>query len=77
MKFHLTDILLLSASIGSFVIWILEIQRAGFAEGYMFLLACLGFLLAFQFRRIQRRQRENAVSPTVKQMMEKRRKKKS
>ncbi len=76
MKFQLTDVLLLSASLGSFVIWILEIQRAGFADSYMFLLACLAFLLAFQFQRIKRRQQEKAVSPTVKQMVEKRKRKK-
>jgi hypothetical protein len=76
MKIRLTDSLLLSASLGFWVVWILEIQRAGFFDSYMFLLACLGFLLAFQYRRIQRRQRENAVSPMIKQMSEKRKAKK-
>jgi Flp pilus assembly protein TadB len=75
MKIRLTDSLFLSAAIGFFIVWLLEIQRAGFAQSYMFLLACLSFLLAFQFQRVKRRQRENTVSPTVKQMIEKRKKK--
>jgi hypothetical protein len=76
MKIRLTDSLFLSAAIGFFIVWLLEIQRAGFAQSYMFLLACLSFLLAFQFQRVKRRQQENTVSPTVKQMIEKRKRKK-
>lgn len=65
----LTDTLLLAAAIGSFLLWILEISRgASFADGYWLLLATLGFLLAFQYVRIKRRQDKGEISPTVKQM---------
>ncbi|HLL94102.1 MAG TPA: hypothetical protein VK404_03930 [Spirosoma sp.] len=50
-------------------IWIAEFQRTSFAESYWLLMLCLAFLLAFQYVRNKRIEREKIVSPTIKQMV--------
>jgi Flp pilus assembly protein TadB len=65
----LPEILLLSAAAGFFTIWIAEFQRTTFAESYWLVMMCLAFLLAFQYVRNKRLEREKAVSPTIKQMV--------
>ena len=70
----LPEILLLSAAAGFLTIWIAELQRTTFTESYWLLMLCLAFLLAFQFVRNKRLEREKAVSPTIKQMVNDRKK---
>jgi amino acid permease len=70
----LPEILLLSAAGGFLTIWIAEFQRTTFAESYWLLMLCLAFLLAFQFVRNKRLEREKIVSPTIKQMVTDRKK---
>lgn len=70
----LSEILLLAAAAGFLTIWIAELQRTTFAESYWLLMLCLAFLLAFQFVRTRRLEREKAVSPTIKQMVNDRKK---
>lgn len=65
----LSEILLLAAAAGFLTIWIAELQRTSFAESYWLLMLCLAFLLAFQYVRTKRLEREKAVSPTIKQMV--------
>ena len=65
----LSEILLLAASAGFLTIWIAEFQRTSFAESYWLLMLCLAFLLAFQYVRNKRIEREKIVSPTIKQMV--------
>jgi hypothetical protein len=74
MKFNLVDTLLLAGAVGFFSIWLPETQRTSFADSYLFLLAALTCLLAFQLLRVRRQQQEQTVSPTVQQMAETRRK---
>lgn len=76
MKLKLSEILLLAAAGGFLVIWIAEYQRTTFAESYWLLMLCLGSLLAFQFTKNRRLEREKAVSPTISQMVNDRKKKK-
>ncbi|MBN8825233.1 MULTISPECIES: hypothetical protein [unclassified Spirosoma] len=76
MKLKLSEILLLSAAAGFLILWIAEYQRTTFAESYWLLMLCLGFLLSFQYFKNKRLEREKAVSPTIKQMIEERKKKK-
>ena len=64
--------MLLSGFIGALVIWILEIRRVGFSGSYDLLLLALVFLFAFQYFRVRARQATKEMSPTVKQMIEKR-----
>lgn len=66
----LSEILLLAAAAGFLTIWIAELQRTSFAESYWLLMLCLASLLAFQYVKNQRLQREKAVSPTIKQMVD-------
>jgi len=66
---RLSEILLLAASAGFLTIWIAEFQRTSFAESYWLLMLCLAFLLAFQYVRNKRIEREKIVSPTIKQMV--------
>ncbi len=72
----LREILLLAVAVGFLVIWIAEYQRTTFIDSYWLLMMCLGFLLALQYVRNKRLEREKAVSPTIKQMVEDRKKKK-
>lgn len=72
----LPEIILLAVAAGFLVIWIAEYQRTTFGESYWLLMLFLGFLLAFQYVRNKRLEREKAVSPTIKQMVEDRKKKK-
>ncbi|OIN58213.1 hypothetical protein [Arsenicibacter rosenii] len=73
----LKDTVLLSLAIGSFLLWVLEIRRTNnFADSYPFLMLALAFLLAFQFVRVKRRQENKEVSPTIKDMAERKKKKK-
>ncbi|WP_234733318.1 hypothetical protein [Tellurirhabdus bombi] len=52
----LKETLLISASIGSFLIWFLETRTTGnFTENYWLLMLCLAFLLGFQYFRYQRK----------------------
>lgn len=70
----LSEILLLAAAAGFLTIWIAEFQRTTFAESYWLLMLCLGFLLTFQYVKNRRLQREKAISPTIKQMVNDRKK---
>ncbi|MFD2936345.1 hypothetical protein [Spirosoma flavum] len=72
----LPEILILAVAAGFLVIWIAEYQRTSFADSYWLLMLFLGFLLAFQYVRNKRLEREKTVSPTIKQMVEDRKKKK-
>ncbi|GAB2592492.1 hypothetical protein [Spirosoma areae] len=72
----LPEILLLAAAAGFLVIWIAEYQRTDFANSYWLLMLCLAFLLAFQYVRTKRLDRSKIVSPTIKQMVEDRKKNK-
>ena len=65
----LSEILLLAAAAGFLTIWIAELQRTTFAESYWLLMLCLAFLLAFQYVRNKRIERDKIVSPTIKQMV--------
>lgn len=76
MKLKLHEILLLAMAAGLLIIWIAEYQRTSFAESYWLLMLCLGSLLAFQLLKNRRLEREKTVSPTIKQMVEDRKKKK-
>ncbi len=70
----LSEILLLAAAAGFLTIWIAEFQRTSFAESYWLLMLCLAFLLTFQYVKNRRLQREKAISPTIKQMVNDRKK---
>lgn len=72
----LREILLLSAAVGFLIVWIAEYQRTDFADSYWLLMLCLAFLLAFQYVRTKRIEREKPISPTIKQMVDDRKKKK-
>ena len=72
----LSEILLLAGAAGLFIIWIAEFQRTNLADSYWLLMLCLGLLLAFQYVKNRRLEREKVVSPTVKQMITDRKKKK-
>lgn len=76
MKLKLGEVLLLAGGAGFLILWIAEYQRTSFAESYWLLMLCLGCLLAFQFIKNKRLEREKAVSPTIKQMVDDRKKKK-
>ncbi|GAB3495780.1 hypothetical protein GCM10027341_13570 [Spirosoma knui] len=72
----LSEILLLAVAAGFLIIWIAEYQRTDFADSYWLLMLCLASLLAFQYVKNRRLEREKAVSPTIKQMAADRKKKK-
>ncbi|SFC39921.1 hypothetical protein [Spirosoma endophyticum] len=72
----LSETLLLAAAAGFLILWIAEYQRTTFMDSYWLLMLCLAFLLAFQYVRNKRLEREKAISPTIKQMVENRKKKK-
>ncbi|GAB3556686.1 hypothetical protein [Spirosoma fluminis] len=72
----LSEILLLAVAAGFLIIWIAEYQRTDFADSYWLLMLCLASLLAFQYVKNWRLEREKAVSPTIKQMAADRKKKK-
>ncbi len=76
MKLKLGEVLLLAGGAGFLILWIAEYQRTSFAESYWLLMLCLGCLLGFQFVKNKRLEREKAVSPTIKQMVDDRKKKK-
>jgi hypothetical protein len=71
----LREIILLAVAAGFLVIWVAEYQRTTFSDSYWLLMLFLGFLLAFQYARIKRIGREKSLSPTVKQPVEKKKKK--
>ncbi|CAN5590687.1 hypothetical protein BH09BAC4_BH09BAC4_10310 [soil metagenome] len=72
----LSETLILAAAAGFLILWIAEYQRTTFMDSYWLLMLCLAFLLAFQYVRNKRLEREKAISPTIKQMVENRKKKK-
>ncbi|WP_018620985.1 hypothetical protein [Spirosoma luteum] len=72
----LREIILLALAAGFLVIWIAEYQRTTFGDSYWLLMLFLGFLLAFQYVRTKRIEQEKAISPTAKQPVERRKKKK-
>ncbi|QJD81438.1 hypothetical protein HH216_20280 [Spirosoma rhododendri] len=74
MKLH--EILLLAGGVGFMILWIAEYQRTSFGESYWLLMLCLGCLLAFQYVKNKRLEQEKAISPTIKQMVDDRKKKK-
>ncbi len=76
MKLKLGEVLLLAGGAGFLILWIAEYQRTSFAESYWLLMLCLGCLLGFQFVKNKRLEREKAVSPTIKQMVDDRKKRK-
>ena len=71
------ETLLLAGAVGVLVIWILEYQRTSFLDSYTYLMLCLGLLFTLQYVRNKRIQREKMVSPTIKQMAQSQKKKKS
>ena len=72
----LSEILLLAVAAGFLVIWIAEYQRTSFGDSYWLLMLFLAFILAFQYVRNKRIESEKTISPTIKQMVEDRKKKK-
>ncbi len=68
----LRDTLLICAFIGAMLLWILEIRRVGFSGSYDLLLLAMVFLFTFQFLRQRDRQKNKNVSPTIQQMIDKR-----
>ena len=68
----LSEILILAAAAGFLIIWIAEYMRTSFGESYWLLMLMLGCLLAFQYIKNKRLEREKAVSPTIRQMVDKR-----
>ena len=69
----LRDTLFISAFIGALLLWILEIRRVGFSGSYDLLLLALVFLFGFQFFRVRDQQKNKTMSPTIKQMIAKKR----
>lgn len=70
MKFKLSEILLLAGAGGFLVIWIAEYMRTTFADSYWLMMLMLGCLLGFQYMKNKRLEREKAISPTIKQMID-------
>lgn len=70
----LRNTLLICAFLGALLLWILEIMRVGFKNSYDLLLLALVFLFAFQYFRVRDQQRNKDVSPTISQMIDKRKK---
>jgi hypothetical protein len=65
------------ATIGFFVLWLLEIQRVAFKDSYWLIMFCLASLLLFQYLRHKRnadplmkdmeiRQRKSSIKPALK-----------
>ena len=74
MKLKLSETLILAAAAGFLILWIAEFQRTTFADSYWLLMLCLGCLLGFQYVKNKRLEREKAISPTIKQMVDDRKK---
>jgi hypothetical protein len=72
----LSETLSLAAAVGFLILWIAEYQRTTFADSYWLLMLCLSFLLLLQFIRHRRIERNKEISPTIKQMVTDRQKKK-
>jgi len=54
----LSETLLVSASVGCFILWVMEIRRTGnFTDSYWLIMLCLTFLLLFQYVRTRRLER--------------------
>jgi len=70
MKFKLSEIALLAGASGFLVIWIAEYMRTTFADSYWLMMLMLGCLLAFQYLKNKRLEREKVISPTIKQMVD-------
>lgn len=54
MKTPWVEVVLGWASLGFFVIWILEIQRVSFVDSYWLIMLCLSCLLGFFYLRRRR-----------------------
>ncbi|WP_266367171.1 hypothetical protein [Tellurirhabdus rosea] len=55
---RLKETILVSMSIGCFILWIMEFRRTGnFGDHYWLIMLCLAFLLGFQYVRYQRKQK--------------------
>ncbi|GAB4013375.1 hypothetical protein GCM10028808_32280 [Spirosoma migulaei] len=76
MKLKLSEILLLSAAAGFLLLWIAEYQRTTFGDSYWLLMLSMTCLFVFQYVKNKRLEREKAISPTIKQMVDDRKKKK-
>lgn len=74
MKFKLSEILLLAGAGGFLVIWVAEYMRTTFAESYWLMMLMLGCLLGFQYIKNKRLEREKIISPTIRQMIDDRKK---
>lgn len=70
MKFKLSEIMLLAGAGGFLVIWIAEYMRTSFADSYWLMMLMLGCMLGFQYVKNKRLEREKAISPTIKQMID-------
>ncbi len=58
------ETLLLSAALGSLVLWVLEFRRTSFIDSYWLLMAVTGFLFTFLYMRQRRMLGEkNAPAP--------------
>ncbi|MFN8349154.1 MAG: hypothetical protein U0X91_29410 [Spirosomataceae bacterium] len=64
MKTPFAESMLGWASLGFFVLWILEIRRTEFKDSYWLIMLCLSCLLAFQYLR-RRRNAEPMLSKYV------------
>lgn len=53
MNSKLTRTILIALGVGTFLLWILELRRAGLLESYWLLLVSVLCLLSFQFMRLK------------------------
>jgi hypothetical protein len=53
MNSKLTRTILIALGVGTFLLWILELRRAGMLESYWLLLVSVLCLLSFQFMRLK------------------------
>ena len=54
----LAETVLVSTSIGCFILWVMEIRRTGnFTDSYWLIMFCLAALLGFQYVRTRRLER--------------------
>lgn len=72
----LPEILILAVGAGFLIIWIAEYQRTDFAGSYWLLMLFLGCILAFQYVKNKRLEREKTASSATTKRVENRKKKK-
>ncbi len=72
----LPEMLILAVGAGFLIIWIAEYQRTDFAGSYWLLMLFLGCMLAFQYVKNKRLEREKIASSATTKRVETRKKKK-